>query len=413
MNKKFNIITLGCKTNQYESEAFSKQFKDMGFEKVKKNGIADLYLINTCAVTNKASISSKKIIKKILKDNPNSKIYVTGCILEYEKDEILSYSDNIEIIKNEEKEDFFKDKSKFIINEFEGHTRAFVKIQDGCDNFCSYCIVPFTRKRSRSRDAFCIIEEIRALVQNGYKEIVLTGIDIGDYKFNDYDLSSLIEDINKIEGLNKIRISSIDPDDITDNLINALKYSDKIARHMHLSLQSGSDEILKKMRRKYTIDGFYKAVDRLKGISDGFAISTDIIVGFPYETDKEFNETKKVVENVQFSKVHVFPYSSRPNTLAATWKDNFVKKEVILKRKKEIEEIAVNEAFKFRQKFIKNKMKVLLENNYDLSGKYIYGHADNFLLVKVLNEGFTSNNELLVNIEANTQECLVGKKCLN
>lgn len=413
MNKKFNIITLGCKTNQYESEAFSKQFKDMGFEKAKKNEFADLYLINTCAVTNKASISSKKIIKKILKDNPNSKIYVTGCVLEYEKDEILSYSDKIELIKNDEKESFFKDKSKFNITEFEGRTRAFVKIQDGCDNFCSYCIVPFTRKRSRSRDYLSIIEEVKALVKNGYKEIVLTGIDIGDYKYNEYDLSYLIKDIDKVEGLKIIRISSIDPDDITDDLIFALKSSDKVARHMHLSLQSGSDEILKKMRRKYTIDEFYKAVEKLKSISNDFAISTDIIVGFPFETDKDFQNTKKVVENVKFSKVHIFSYSVRQNTLAATWKDNFVKKEVILKRKQELEEVSKKEAYKFRQKFIKSKMKVLLENNYDLSRKYIYGHTDNFLLVKVLNEGFTSNNELLVDIEDNTQECLVGKKCLS
>lgn len=404
MKKKFKIHTLGCRTNKYESQAYFEQLVKLGFE-YSEDG-ANFHIINTCFVTSSAEKTSKEKVKELLAKDEHSNVIITGCCAHLFQD---FKSDRVLIVLNKEKEQlvsvlhdhFFKEISgskedqknclcnkslsenfpPFKISNFYNQTRAFIKIQDGCNNFCSYCVIPFVRGRSRSRAMSDIFEEVKALAKSGYKEIVLTGINIGDYNFEGNKLSDLVLKLDNIEGLERIRLSSIDPDKVDDKLIDVILNGQKTCSSMHISLQSGSDKILKKMNRNYTALDFLKVVDKLKSKDEDFTFTTDIIVGFPGEDEKDFEESLNIVRQVNFAKVHMFPFSKRKGTLAEKFESQ-VPKDVTNKRKKILMDLADKTAFELRNKYLGKEMEVLLEQKI-FGNRFISGHLDNFLSVKV------------------------------
>ena len=408
MKNKFRIHTLGCRTNKYESQAYHDQLTKLGWE--HSEDFADIHIINTCFVTRSAEKASKEIVEGLLSDEVFSTIVVTGCgaqiFKEYSSERLL-------IVPNLDKErlvsvlcsrglislkmqptdlalanstpiehpDLLKDVPAFKISNFYNQTRAFIKIQDGCNNFCTYCVIPFVRGRSRSRPIDDILEEARGLVDNGFKEVVLTGINIGDYNFEGKTLADLVSALDEIEGLYRIRLSSIDPDKVDDNLLNTILNGKKTCSSMHISLQSGSDKILKKMNRNYSSGDFLKLIDKIKLLDDDFTFTTDIIVGFPGEEDSDFEESLSVIKHAGFAKVHMFPFSKRKGTLAEKFPFQ-VPREIINSRKKILMECAEKTAFDLRERYVGRKVQVLLEKK-TFEERYIFGHLDNFLPVAV------------------------------
>lgn len=409
MKKKFNILTIGCKTNQYESQAFSDQLKTLGM--IPADGDeADICIVNACSVTKSADKRSIQAVKSLKNKNPKSKFFITGCIGKDIADEIDS---EMKVIPNMQKQSLvaqiFPHRviPKFRIKNFENHTRAFVKVQDGCDSFCTYCVIPHTRGRSRSRKSFDIISEISKLVDNGYKEIVLTGINLGEYN-SDISFLELLKQIDEIEDLKRIKLSSIDPQHITDDIIDILINSDKMSKYLHLSLQSGSDKILKKMNRKYSTKLFLEKINKLTSLEPDFTVMTDIIVGFPDETTQDFEDTLQFIQRAQFTKVHVFPYSQRPNTPAATFA-NPIPEEIIDKRKIILAEIAKKTSFNKRQQFIGREMRVLFES---IKEDCFVGSTLNNLLVYVPKCEEISSNEILdVKLVKNMDGYILGELC--
>ncbi|MBI5274484.1 MAG: tRNA (N(6)-L-threonylcarbamoyladenosine(37)-C(2))-methylthiotransferase MtaB [Chlamydiales bacterium] len=416
--KKFLISTLGCRTNQYESQAYRDQLLSLGFEESTNNHDADICIVNTCTVTESADQKSKYQIKQLHKQHPQAKIYVTGCLAERERDLLATFGGVDKVIPNLEKEKLLQialpeeeNLPEFAIKRFESHTRAFIKVQDGCNSFCSYCIIPYVRGRSRSKTIPQIIEEIKELGANGYKEIVLTGINIGDFDGGvskgelKKRLSDIVYAVDEIEGIERIRISSIDPDEVEDDLLNALITCKKACKSMHIVLQAGSNTILKRMNRKYTIQEFYEATRKLTSAHPDFTFTTDVIVGFPGETEKDFEETMNVMKKVQFAKVHMFPFSVRPGTRAARFKE-FIAPEIISQRKEEVLRLAEQIAFDLRANYVGRNMKVLLESKED--GECLFGHTDNFLPVFVKGYHLKPNDIVQVKLIENTEKGLMG-----
>lgn len=418
MKKKFKITTLGCRTNQYESQGYSDQLKQMGFEMAGEDEEADLCIVNTCTVTDSADKSSKARIRQLVRENPQAKLAVTGCMVESSasaRDEIGALSSQIQIVRNAEKEELihqlFPDMEslpEFNIQRFDAHTRAFVKVQDGCNSFCTYCIIPYVRGRSRSRPIPEILDEIKALVQNGYKEVVLTGINIGDFDGSGKRLAELIHAVDDIDGIERIRVSSIDPDEVDEELASAILEGKKTCPSMHIVLQSGSNVVLKRMNRKYTRQMFFDSVERMQKAEPDFTVTTDIIVGFPGETEEDFKETLDAVASVKFAKVHMFPYSDRPRTKASLY-PNKVPAEVIKQRKSELINFAEKMSFELRSRFCGRKMSVLLENEEDMPG-YISGHTENFLRVYLPKENLKPNQIVDAELVENTPAGLIGKR---
>lgn len=406
----FKIATLGCRTNQYESSAYKNQLEALGYNDAKEGESADICIINTCTVTEGADRDSRASIRKIIRNNPGAKVVVTGCYAERNpnlKNEIEGID---HIIKNTEKEDLmgqiFPDIEvpEFKINHFDAHTRAFVKVQDGCNSYCTYCIIPYVRGRSRSKTIEEVVKEVEALVLNGYKEVVLTGINIGDFDGKDGTkrLSDLIRAVDQVEGLERLRVSSIDPDEVEDDVIDVLLTCKTTCPSMHIVLQSGSNVTLKKMNRKYTRQVFLKTIERLKAIKPTFTFTTDVIVGFPGETEQDLQETLDVMSQVKFAKVHMFPYSERPRTKAAQY-PNKVPEDVIKERKERVLRASELHSFELRQTFLNQTMKVLIE------GKEGFGHTENFLPVYVQGEGFVQNQIVDVLLIENNALGLIGK----
>lgn len=347
---KVGICSLGCKVNIYESEYVEELLKNNGYEIVSFDDIADIYIINTCSVTNEADKKSRKMINQAKRRNNNAIIVVMGCysqvkaedinadivlgnkdkskIVEY-IEEYLEKRNNIKKIYNLREESNFED---MFISNFDNHTRAFIKIQDGCNAFCSYCIIPYTRGRVRSKPYETVIKEVTNLVDNGYKEVVLTGIHTGRYgiDLNNMNLEKLLKGLISIPGLYRIRLSSIEINEITDGIMELIKNSKVIARHFHIPLQSGSDKILKSMNRKYDLAYFKDKVKVLRKLDSDISLTTDLIVGFPGETDEYFNETLNTLKEIKFTKIHTFPYSPREGTPASKMENQInglVKKE--------------------------------------------------------------------------------------
>ncbi|GAB4193101.1 MAG: tRNA (N(6)-L-threonylcarbamoyladenosine(37)-C(2))-methylthiotransferase MtaB [Simkaniaceae bacterium] len=417
--KKFKIVTLGCRTNQYESQAYNDQLEAMGFSQAEDNEPAEICVINTCTVTESADRRSYYQLRQLIKNNPYSQILVTGCLAERHKRDLEKIRGVSHVVPNKEKDRLlsyafpYEELPEFKIQRFEAHTRAFVKIQDGCNSYCSYCIIPFVRGRSRSKKVPEILSEARDLVANGYKEIVLTGINIGDFDGGaepgqaEVRLSSLVREIDKIEGLERIRISSIDPDEVDDDLLKAVIEGKKTCPSMHIVLQAGSNAVLKRMNRKYTKQDFLRTVARLKKAHSDFTFTTDVIVGFPGETAEDFAETLEIIEEVKFAKVHMFPYSVRPKTRASRFTDP-VPEEEIRFRKQQLLRKAEQAAFSLRNAYVGRKLKVLTEA-FDQKTDSMKGHSDNFLEVLIKGKKMRPNELVEVVCVRNEPEGLVAE----
>ncbi len=391
-----SIVTLGCKVNAYESELIKENFKRYHYDITDDLTLADVIVINTCTVTNQADAKSRKMIRSARKNNKDAIIVVCGCSAEHHKEKLLDLDIDI-LIGNKDKskipllvEDYRDNKkriSKFYdlrnatfedmrIDNFAGHTRGFVKIQDGCDNFCAYCIIPFMRGSIRSKDIDVAYEEVKCLCDNGYQEIVLTGIHTGSYGRNmGYDLTDLIQRISTLDNLKRIRISSIEITELDDKFMEELKHNDKICNHLHVPIQSGADKTLKDMNRKYDINTFKSIINHLRSIRPDINITTDLIVGFPNESDEDFKETLKNVKEIGFSKIHTFPYSLRDGTKAALMKqvDDRIKKErtdAMLRLSDEMESA-------YYKCFIGKTLSVLVEDGHEgFTSNYIKVHLD-------------------------------------
>jgi len=383
--KTIKFFTLGCKVNQYDTQKIREQFLSAGFKEENNARPANICLINTCTVTHRADSDSLNLIRRAKRENPKAKIIVTGCLAELDSKKIEGADF---IVKN-------KSKGKIVnllqglspkgtvpvtgISDFQGHTRAFVKIQDGCDNFCSYCKIPLVRGRSLSRPKNDIIAEVNRLVERGFKEIVLTGICLGSYS----GLSGLIEGLEKIEGLLRIRLSSIEAGDVSDGLINKISESEKLCRHLHIPIQSGDDEILKKMNRKYNRAGYLSLIKKIKRKIPGMAITTDVLVGFPGESEKNFSNTLDLIKKIMPLKVHIFPYSSRPGTVAAGFVDPPIKAEIIKERIRRLQKVAGDCKISFEKNFLGRTMPVLFESRVKNKLDFWQGYTDNYLKVRV------------------------------
>jgi threonylcarbamoyladenosine tRNA methylthiotransferase MtaB len=407
--KKFKISTLGCRTNQYESEAYATQLRTLGYREAGEGEEADICIVNTCTVTESADSSSRHQIRQLHRQNPAASLVVTGCLAERLPDELKAIPGVTHLVPNKEKENLLasifpqEELPEFKIDQFSAHTRAFVKVQDGCDSYCTYCIIPYVRGKSRSKPLDDILEEVRGLVKNGYQEVVLTGINIGDYvSINGERLADLVRAVDQVEGLTRIRISSIDPDEVDDNLMDAVLSGKKTCHSFHIVLQAGSNVILKRMNRKYTKQVFLETIHRLKKAAPHFTFTTDVIVGFPGETDADFEETLEIMREVKFAKVHMFPYSPRARTRAATY-PNQVPPAVMNERKQIVLRESEKQAFELRHAYVGKKMKVLIEDE-----KEGFGHTDNFLPV-LCTSPVKRNTIVEVECLKNTPEGLVGR----
>lgn len=410
--KKYKVVTLGCRTNQYESQAYIDQLRASGYIEAVDGESTDICIVNTCTVTASADKRSLYQIRKLKRDYTPEKLVVTGCMAERAMGEIRKMRGVTDVISNHKKEtllnEVFPEKKwpEFKINQFEAHTRAFVKIQDGCNSYCSYCVIPFVRGRSRSKTISEIISEIEILVENGYKEIVLTGINIGDFDGGGVEhssrLSILVRLADQIPGLQRIRISSIDPDEVDDDLLDAIVQGKKTCHSMHIVLQTGSNVILKRMRRKYTRQDFIEATRRLLRADPDFTFTTDVIVGFPGESDEDFQQTVDLIRKVRFAKVHMFPYSDRPKTRASRM-SNKIPQHIIETRKQVLLKVANETAFALRQAYIGRIVDVLLESKN-------MGHTRHFLPVMIPQKGLRSNDIIQVECIGNDLNGLIGKK---
>lgn len=397
---KFNIVTFGCKVNQYESNMMKERMLSSNFFYVENISEANIIVVNTCSVTNVADKKCLKMIRRIKREYPNSILVVAGCSSQ-NKQEIYENLDIDILIGNKDKskidillKEYIKNHKRYVkfyndrkldfedmlISDY-NHIRAFIKIEDGCDNFCSYCIIPYVRGSVRSKNFETVIKEAKLLTQKGHKEIVLTGIHTGHYMDNGYDLTDLINELSKIEDLLRIRISSIEITELNDKFLNMLSTNKKVCDHLHIPLQAGSDEILKKMNRKYDLKYYEEKIKKIRMIRPDISITTDIIVGFPYETDKLFNETLEFSRKMNFSKIHVFPYSIRLGTSAANMPnqvDESIKKERV-KKLMDLSEIMEKEYY---NKFVGKELDILVE---ECDNNVSIGHSSNYLMIR-LNE---------------------------
>lgn len=404
---KAGILTLGCKVNMYESEFVANLLKSNGFEICDFHDVCDVYIINTCTVTNTSDIKSRKMIRQAIRNNPDACVVAMGCFIEANKDYqipgldiVIGNKDKSKIVElihqYFEKKNMIKDlySNRFTefedmyIKEFPGRTRAFVKIQDGCDNFCSYCIIPFVRGKCRSKDKDKVISEINDLVSNGYQEAVLTGIHTGNYGYDkDYDFADLLSEVVKIKGLKRLRISSIEITELNDRVLSIIKDNDVIVDHLHIPMQAGSDEILKLMNRKYDLDYYFKKIEQIRKIRPMISITTDVIVGFPGEDEKLFEKTIETCKKIGFAKIHVFPFSLRNGTKAEEL-PNHLSNEEKKKRSRKLLEVSKELENNYFSKFIGKSESVLIEQYKD---GYSYGHTGNFLNVKL--EGKLEHNK--------------------
>lgn len=397
---KFNIVTFGCKVNQYESNMMKERMLSSNFFYVENISEANIIVVNTCSVTNVADKKCLKMIRRIKREYPNSILVVAGCSSQ-NKQEIYENLDIDILIGNKDKskidillKEYIKTHKKYVkfyndrkldfedmlISDY-NHIRAFIKIEDGCDNFCSYCIIPYVRGSVRSKNFETVIKEAKLLTQKGHKEIVLTGIHTGHYMDNGYDLTDLINELSKIEDLLRIRISSIEITELNDKFLNMLSTNKKVCDHLHIPLQAGSDEILKRMNRKYDLKYYEEKIKKIRMIRPDISITTDIIVGFPYETDKLFNETLEFSRKMNFSKIHVFPYSIRLGTSAANM-PNQVDESIKKERVKKLMDLSKTMEKEYYNKFVGKELDILVE---ECDNNVSIGHSSNYLMIR-LNE---------------------------
>lgn len=425
---KVAVYTLGCKVNTYESEYVIKEFLKRGYTLTDfSDPNSDVYLINTCTVTNTSDQKSRKMIRQARAKNKDAIVVAMGCFTQIRNNDnqIMDFVDVVIGNKDKSKvvdltEDYIKNKQKIAkiedINEadfddmeisyFNTRTRALVKIEDGCENFCSYCIIPYVRGRVRSKKPERVIEEAKRLVNNGYKEIVLTGIHTGHYgaDLKDYDFSDLLLELEKIDGLDRIRISSIEITELNDKFLSVLRKSKKIVNHIHIPLQAGSDHILKLMNRKYDKKYYLDKINKIREIRPDMAFTTDVIVGFPLESDRDFNETISFVKEVSFAGGHVFPYSRRNGTPAAKMTGQITKEEKH-KRCKKLISVFDSLEESYYKKHIGCTLTIIAETYED---GFLTGHSDNYLKVRFNGSEDLLGKEIKVKINKYENKMLFG-----
>lgn len=436
--------TLGCKVNHYETEAIWQLFKEQGYDRTEFESTADVYVINTCTVTNTGDKKSRQVIRRAIRKNPDAVICVTGCYAQTSPAEIMAIpgvdivvgtQDRVKMLEyieqyKEERQpinavgNIMKNRvyEELDVPAFTDRTRASLKIQEGCNNFCTFCIIPWARGLMRSRDPKEVIHQAQQLVDAGYQEIVLTGIHTGGYgeDMKDYNLASLLRDLEaQVKGLKRLRISSIEASQITDEVIEVIDQSNVIVRHLHIPIQSGSNTVLKRMRRKYTMEFFAERLERLKEVLPGLAVTSDVIVGFPGETEEEFMETYNFIKEHKFSELHVFPYSKRTGTPAARMDDQVdedvknervhrlialsdqLAKEYASQFENEVLEVIPEEKFKenpesgLYEGYTDNYLKVVLPATEDMVGKIVK--------VKVTKAGYPYNEGQFVRVVENSE----------
>ncbi|WP_449620607.1 tRNA (N(6)-L-threonylcarbamoyladenosine(37)-C(2))-methylthiotransferase MtaB [Robertmurraya sp. Marseille-Q9965] len=399
--------TLGCKVNHYETEAIWQLFKEQGYDRTEFESTADVYVINTCTVTNTGDKKSRQVIRRAIRKNPDAVICVTGCYAQTSPAEIMAIpgvdivvgtQDRVKMLEYIEQYKVERQPINAVGNimknrvyeeldvpAFTDRTRASLKIQEGCNNFCTFCIIPWARGLMRSRDPQEVIHQAQQLVDAGYQEIVLTGIHTGGYgeDMKDYNLAGLLRDLEaQVKGLKRLRISSIEASQITDEVIEVIDQSNVIVRHLHIPIQSGSNTVLKRMRRKYTMEFFAERLERLKEVLPGLAVTSDVIVGFPGETEEEFMETYNFIKEHKFSELHVFPYSKRTGTPAARMEDQ-VDEEVKNERVHRLIALSDQLAKEYASQFEDEVLEVIPEEKFKddpKSGLY-EGYTDNYLKV--------------------------------
>ena len=413
IQKECLFLPCGCKVNQYETNAMTQKFKEAGYEIVNMNDdVSDICIVNTCTVTNMSDRKSRQALRKVKEKNKNSIVVAVGCYAQVAKEELAKMPEIDVVLGNEEKkfivqyvEKFIKDKpdsEKIKLVEIEDisnkkefedmgqityteKTRAVIKVQDGCNQFCSYCIIPYARGRVRSRKQESIIEEIKQIAQKGIKEVVITGIHVASYGKDfgsENGLIELLKKINSIDGISRIRLGSLEPKIITEEFLQRLVKLEKMCHHFHLSLQSGCDETLKRMNRKYTVSEVEEIINRLRRYYDDVILTTDIIVGFPGESEEEFNKTYDFLSNANLYKMHVFQYSQRKGTRAASM-PNQVDGNIKEVRSKKLIELSNKNQKQYNEKLIGKTVEVLFEDKeIDDGVSYYKGHTQNYILVK-------------------------------
>ncbi len=431
--KKVAFTTLGCKVNMYDTEAMSELFQKKGYEIVDFDKFADIYIINTCTVTNFGDKKSRQAIRRAKKINPDAIVVATGCYAQVAPDDVKKIdginivtgtknrNDIVEIVEN------YSDKTKIInmvnnvmkkvdfenlsVNNLKGRARAYLKIQDGCDRFCSYCIIPYARGPVRSRHPDDVILEVKKLAENGYKEIVLTGIHVASYgkDLKNVSIEKILEQVHETDGIERIRLSSIEPLIVTDSFIETIKKLPKLCEHFHLSLQSGCDRTLKRMNRQYTTAEYKTAARKIQKLYPNAAITTDIIVGFPGETEEDFNKSLNFAKEIAFAKIHVFPYSPKIGTKAAEY-PNQISSEIKNLRSKKLITVSNELNKKFLSNYINKEKDVLFERHI---GNNIYeGHTTNYITVHAKSEKDISNKILRVKISEIIKEETVAANLL-
>lgn len=416
---KVAFATLGCRVNQYESEAMAEKFIKSGYEVASFSDIADVYVINTCTVTNMSDKKSRQMISRARRLNDKAVIAAVGCYTQIapekvseigDVDVILGTRNKGEIVywvnraREEKKQivavnDVLKNKvfEDLRIEEYQDKTRAFLKIQDGCNNFCSYCLIPFARGAVCSKKPERVISEVKELAAHGFKEIILSGIDISSYGVDleeDHNLLTILQDIDKIQGIERVRIGSIGPEFFNEHIIKEIGKLKKLCTHFHLSLQSGCDETLKRMNRKYSVEQYKTIVNSLRDNIEDVSITTDIIVGFPGETEEEFNKTYEFLREIKLAKMHIFKYSPRTGTKAASMKNQVdgtakeIRSKMLIKLNEENEK-------EFMSRYIGRKMKVLYEQKTSEGSDMYEGYTPNY--IKVLSKTKENVKEKIIN----------------
>ena len=425
---KVALHNLGCKVNAYETEAMAQKLEDAGYEIVPFNEKADVYIINTCSVTNMADRKSRQMLHKAKKMNEDAVVVAAGCYVQTATEKLLEDLSVDILIGNNKKKDIVEELQKYFddnkynknvidinaTNEYEElelatvteHTRAYIKIQDGCNQFCSYCIIPYARGRIRSREFDNIKQEVTELAQKGFKEIVLTGIHLSSYGNNENKLIDVVEMIAGIEGVERIRLGSLEPNIVTEDFAKRLAKVDKICPHFHLSMQSGCDNTLKRMNRHYTSDEYFEKCELLRKYFDNPAFTTDVIVGFPGETQEDYEISREFVKKVRFSELHVFKYSKRDGTVAAKM-ENQIPEPVKTERSEDLIKVGENLTMEYRSKFIGKKVSVLFEEIINVAGEnYWVGHTKEYIKVIMKSDKDISGDIKNVSLIGFANECL-------
>ncbi len=427
--KTVSFYTLGCKVNQYESQAMKELFEARGYKVIDESNLCDVYVINTCTVTKLSDKKSRQIIRRLRRLNKDAIIAVVGCYAQVAVDELKKISgvnviigtdkrnkivDIVEDVKSDEMvilvEDIMRNHhfEELKISTVQDKTRAFLKIQEGCNQYCSYCIIPYARGRIRSRLPENIYSEVRRLADNGFKEIVLTGIHVASYGVDiDVKLSEVLQKIHNIEGIERIRFSSLEPRIFTDEFIYIIKNLPKVCKHFHLSLQSGSDKILKRMNRKYTTYEYYDIVNKIRQNLDRPSFTTDIIVGFPSESDEDYYDSVNFVKKIGFSQIHVFKYSKRSGTPAAEFNDQ-VDEKIKSQRSLELINIANDIRQKYLSLWIGETLEVICESDDELINGNITGFSNRYLSVSFPKQEFIRGDMVKVKINDVSNDGLIG-----